>query len=176
MMLHSQEDGRFWNSFAKAGAGQRFCLILGTCFFCGLLPGAPGTYGSALAVLLAFLIWALPILYRALLVAGILVLAIAVCSVSASVLGKGDPSEIVIDEVAGYMVAVFALPKSFLALGLAFIFFRIFDILKPFPIRQADRNVRGGLGIVLDDMLAGVMTYIVVKLIFLKLFGLMYVR
>ena len=171
MMEGSQENRNFWRILANAGPGERFSLIVSSWFLCGLLPGAPGTFGTAAAVIVAFLTGTLPMAYRALILVGIIVLAMLTSSVSASALGKEDPSEVVIDEVAGYLVAVFALPVSLVNFVLAFIFFRAFDILKPFPIAQVEKKVRGGIGIVLDDLLAGLFTFAVVKLILISIGG-----
>lgn len=68
----------------------------------------------------------------------------------------GDPGEIVIDEVAGQWLALLSAPLTPLAYALVFLLFRIFDICKPWPVRWADRQVPGGLGIMLDDLLAAV--------------------
>ena len=75
-----------------------------------------------------------------------------------------DPSEVVIDEVAGFLLTMFLLPLSWLTLGLGFILFRVFDILKPYPIKQAEK-LRGGLGIVMDDLVAGIYAHLCVRLI-----------
>jgi phosphatidylglycerophosphatase A len=71
---------------------------------------------------------------------------------------------VVIDEVAGLLVTMFLVPLSWLALGLGFTLFRFFDILKPYPVRQAER-LRGGLGIVMDDLLAGLYAHICLRII-----------
>ena len=68
--------------------------------------------------------------------------------------GRNDPSEVVIDEVAGFFAATFFLPPSLLVMALGFVLFRFFDILKPYPIRRLEA-LKGGWGIVMDDLLAG---------------------
>ncbi|RLB33047.1 MAG: phosphatidylglycerophosphatase A [Deltaproteobacteria bacterium] len=165
MMTGPQQKNRFWNEFAKARALHKVSLVLSTWFFCGLLPGAPGTYGTAAAVIVGFFAGALPIVYRSFVVVAFIAVAVYTSSVSASLLKQNDPKEVVIDEVAGYLLTVFALPASLLSVVLAFIFFRVFDILKPFPIRQVEKRVRGGLGIVLDDLLAGIFAFVIVRLV-----------
>ncbi len=75
---------------------------------------------------------------------------------AATLFGGHDDSRIVIDEVAGLVVAGLFVPGSWLATGLAFALFRLFDVVKPFPAGWVDRRVRGGLGVVGDDLIAGV--------------------
>ena len=86
---------------------------------------------------------------------------------SASVLEKDlgpDPPQVVVDEVVGYWIAMFALPRSWALAIAGFFLFRIFDIVKPFPVRRAER-LRSGWGIMTDDVLAGVYTNVLLQLI-----------
>ena len=76
-----------------------------------------------------------------------------------------DPSQIVIDEIAGFMIAMIGHPFTWLNIGLGFVLFRVFDILKPPPIRQIDSKIKGAWGIVLDDVVAGVFACVVVWLV-----------
>jgi phosphatidylglycerophosphatase A len=78
-----------------------------------------------------------------------------VSGVTQDLLGRIDPPQVVIDEVGGILVALFLVPGSWLSFSLGFLLFRIFDIMKPFPVRRAEA-VKGGKGIVLDDFLAGI--------------------
>lgn len=87
------------------------------------------------------------------------------CDVAAKKLEKKDPREVVVDELAGYLVTMVALPATWVTLGIGFLLFRIFDIWKPWPIRWADTHVPGGLGILLDDLLAGLAAHLVLRLI-----------
>ena len=138
-------------------------LLLGFGFGSGLSPKAPGTAGTALA---------LPFLYLALayldvrsflwLTAAMSLVGIPICGLSSQKLGVHDHGGIVWDEFAGLFVTAIPLmlwPQSAhtgLVLLLAFVWFRIFDVLKPWPIRLLDKHVHGGLGIMVDDLLAGV--------------------
>jgi phosphatidylglycerophosphatase A len=125
-------------------------------FGAGLVPGAPGTWGSALAALLYWLVAPLPTLYF---LAGILIMFIAgvwICGTSAARLGVHDHGGIVWDEFVGMYIALVFLPPDIVWIAAAFLAFRLFDIWKPWPIRDLDHSVRGGLGIMLDDVLAGV--------------------
>ena len=145
---------------------RRVALVLATGFGIGFLPVAGATWGS-FAVALALLPLA-PNLTP--LGVGIAILVTCVVGVWAAgeaekTLGH-DANPIIIDEVAGMLVSVWAIPlggRPFLGLGLAFVLFRIFDILKPFPIRQS-QALPGGWGVVVDDLLAGVLTNVVLRL------------
>ena len=82
-----------------------------------------------------------------------------------ALLGEDDPPQVVIDEVAGFLLAVFFLPYSWFNLGLGFVLFRFFDILKPFPIRLLDQKLPGGAGIVLDDVMAGIYGNVLIRIV-----------
>ena len=125
-------------------------------WFAGKSPVAPGTCGSLAAILLApFLFMPLPIWGRLLLLAVLLYTGIKASDRAAAILGKKDPSEVVIDEVLGQWIT--CLPFATLNLWgylAAFVLFRLFDITKPWPIRRVEA-LPGGLGIMLDDAVAG---------------------
>ena len=86
--------------------------------------------------------------------------------VAENVLKKRDPGCIVIDEVAGQVVTLIGLPVNWISLAAGFVVFRGFDILKPFPIRTVERNISGGAGVVLDDVAAGILNNIVLRIVF----------
>ncbi len=92
-------------------------------------------------------------------------LAIFLAGQTEKILGRKDPSQVVIDEIVGYMVAVAGMPFSWTTALLGFFIFRIMDILKPYPIRKIDQKMPGGWGIVLDDVLAGVYTQIILRIL-----------
>jgi phosphatidylglycerophosphatase A len=124
-------------------------------FGAGLAPYAPGTFGSAVGVVGAWWLLELPLIARVAVVLGVVVLGIWICGESARRLGQHDDQRIVFDEIAGILLTSLAVvEKSFLALALVFVFFRFFDILKPWPIRDVDHSLHGGLGIMLDDLIA----------------------
>ena len=104
-------------------------------------------------------------LYGAVLLTAFLLVSWLACDVAANKLGKKDPREVVVDELAGYLVTMFALPATLLSLAIGFLLFRIFDIWKPWPIRVADTKVPGGLGILLDDLLAGLAAHLLLRAI-----------
>ena len=137
-------------------------VLLATGLGVGRLPIAPATWASAFTAIPLFFL--LPRLTRPeylALTIGITILAIVVCGPAEKALGH-DAHPIVLDEVAGMMVTMFAAPTSLpgppyaMALLVGFVLFRIFDIWKPWPIREADHRLHGGFGIMLDDVIAGV--------------------
>lgn len=135
---------------------HRASRLLATWFGCGHAPWAPGTAGTLGAVPLAWLVSRLP---------GAGVQWAAVALFSAAVMpaahragldfGEADASQIVVDEVAGYLVSLAAVPWSPAAAAWAFLLFRLFDIGKPWPARYFDRQWKNGPGVVLDDLCAG---------------------
>ncbi|MGM0502935.1 MAG: phosphatidylglycerophosphatase A family protein [Bacillota bacterium] len=139
--------------------------FLATGFNSGLSPVAPGTAGSLVAVVLVWLLAKLnliqqvdfPILFLVVL-ASIIIAQLA----QERIYEQKDASEIVIDEIAGYFMAMYALPINMLIP--AFVLFRIFDILKPPPINRLE-NFRGGFGVVLDDLGAGLITAVLIHLV-----------
>ena len=124
-------------------------------FGAGLAPRAPGTFGSAVGIVAAWWLLELPLLARVGVVLAVVVAGIWVCGESARRLGKHDDQRIVLDEIAGVLLTSLAVAeKSVLALVLVFVLFRVFDIWKPWPIRDVDHSLKGGLGIMLDDLIA----------------------
>jgi phosphatidylglycerophosphatase A len=125
-------------------------------FGSGLLPVAPGTAGTLAAIPLYLLLQGLPLAAYLALVAILLLGGVLVCGYTAGKLGVHDHPAIVWDEIVGYLVTMIAAPAGWQWLAAGFVLFRIFDILKPWPIRWFDRHVHGGAGIMLDDVIAGV--------------------
>jgi phosphatidylglycerophosphatase A len=136
--------------------------VIATWFGAGLLPRAPGTWGSLAALPFAWII-AYAGGWIALMVATILVFALGVWAAdrAAKETGVQDPGSIVIDEVAGQWMTLIPIGTDPLAFLIGFILFRAADIFKPWPASWADRTVKGGIGIMLDDMLAAVYPLIV---------------
>lgn len=116
----------------------------------------PGTLGTLWGVLFVYLMRGLGHYVQGLFTLALIVAAVILSGLHAKAAGKDDPQEVVIDEAAGFLVTFFLAPFSVLSLILAFLLFRFFDILKPYPIKAVERGVKGGAGIVLDDVLAGI--------------------
>lgn len=122
----------------------------------GLSPKAPGTAGTVMALPFVVLMMQWPLaLYLSCLVMLSLV-GIYLCGESARRLGEHDHPGIVFDEFVGMAITMFAVPLNLWTLLLGFVLFRLLDIFKPWPIREADHRLQGGLGIMLDDVIAGV--------------------
>jgi len=123
----------------------------------GLAPFAPGTFGTLVGVALYLAISGLPLMTYLGITLALSGVGIALCGRTASDLGMHDHPGIVIDEIAGFLVTMIAVPSGWWWLAAGFALFRLFDILKPWPIRWIDRRLGGGLGIMLDDLLAGLL-------------------
>lgn len=150
--LHFSELANPWNFFALG-------------FGSGLAPVAPGTFGTLMAIPLYLLLMQFsPGVYLLILLLTFL-LGIAICGVSAAKLGVHDHPGIVWDEFVGYWLTMFMAPAGWLWIVVGFVLFRFFDILKPWPIRSIDQRVSGGLGIMLDDVLAGIYSLIILQLL-----------
>jgi phosphatidylglycerophosphatase A len=126
-------------------------------FGAGLAPRAPGTFGSLVGLAAAWWLHDLPLVWRAGAVLVVIAAGILICGESARRLGRHDDQRIVLDEIAGVLLTSLAVAeKSLFAFALVFVFFRFFDIFKPWPIRDVDHSLEGGLGIMLDDLIAAV--------------------
>ena len=129
-------------------------LALG--FGSGLAPKAPGTFGTLAALPLYFLMMnlSLPVFVAITLI--ITIVGFWICDIAAKDMQVHDHGAIVWDEVAGMLITMIAAPVGLLPLVVGFVLFRFFDIIKPWPIKLLDRHVKGGFGIMIDDVLAGV--------------------
>lgn len=139
------------------------CLAFG--FGSGLSPKAPGTFGTLMAVPFCIALLQLSPLYYVVALVLSFLLGIYLCGKTATDLGVHDHPGIVWDEFVGYWITMAFVPANWLWLLVGFLLFRLFDIWKPWPIRLLDRNVHGGLGIMLDDVLAGCFAWVVLQLL-----------
>ena len=131
----------------------------------GLSPYAPGTMGTLVAIPLFLLAAQFGTLGVLLACAVICVLGVYLCARTTRALGVHDHSAIVWDEIAGYFVTMLFAPVSITTVVTGFVLFRLFDILKPWPISVIDSRLKGGLGVMLDDILAGMFALIVLQLL-----------
>jgi phosphatidylglycerophosphatase A len=140
--------------------------IISTVFYIGRLPFAPGTWCSFVALLawffLRFYIEGVFILYASLV---LFFIGVAVSTIHAEALLDEDPAEIVIDEWVGQWIALWMVPHSFIWGFVSFSFFRIFDIFKPGPIQSMD-DIKSGTGIMMDDVIAGILALLVTQSLF----------
>ena len=144
--------------------------FLATGAYLGYSPVAPGTAGSlGCAILVWFFVpevthASTPLAIGVALLSTLAFIALAIWAADRAELRFGhDASRIVIDEYAGYIVSILLLPKSLFVLAAAFLLFRVLDIFKPFPARRAE-TLPGGVGIVMDDVVAGIYTNILLRL------------
>lgn len=143
----------------------KFTLDFLASFFCvGHIPFAPGTFASLATALLLFFLPTIPTPYFLVGCAILFFVGVFISEKVAFLCRKRDPSKIVIDEVLGMSVSVFLLPKIWWLYGLAFLLFRFFDIYKPFWISKVEK-ISWGWGIMLDDLVAGLLTLGVVSII-----------
>ena len=138
--------------------------LLATFFYLGYSPVAPGTAGTIGAILPFYLISNLSPLAYFLILLGFIIFSIWISTEASAAFNKTDPSPVVLDEVCGYLVTMFLVPASLLNIFLGFFLFRFFDVLKPPPVRSAE-NLPRGLGIVTDDVLAGIYANIVLQVV-----------
>jgi len=139
-------------------------------FGSGLIKPAPGTWGTLAALpvwwfCLAELGWQ----WFLLVILISFVFGVFLCGYTANALGTHDHGSIVWDEFVGVWIALAFLPKTWLILLLGFLLFRLFDIIKPYPIKLLDKHVHGGFGIMIDDVLAGVFAWCSLKLLMVVL-------
>lgn len=133
---------------------HKFCNLLATGFYVGYLK-PPGTLGSLLAIVLLILTYYLGILGKFFVFVALFVIGIIVSEYYEKYHGEQDASEIVIDEIVGYYFVLIFVSFNFVNLLITFFLFRIFDIAKPYPIKQVE-SIEGGTGVMLDDLIAGI--------------------
>jgi phosphatidylglycerophosphatase A len=142
------------------GAAGLLAVGLGS----GLSPVAPGTAGTLFGVPLYLAASALSTTHYLVLCAALFLVGVWACGAASRALDVHDDPRIVLDEVVGFLVAMAGTPPSWASVAAGFALFRALDILKPWPIYVLDRRLGGGLGIMLDDVLAGVWVAVVLHL------------
>ncbi|MEJ2040030.1 MAG: phosphatidylglycerophosphatase A [Desulfosarcinaceae bacterium] len=140
-------------------------MFLATGGYTGRIPFAPGSFGSLVGIPLVYVLAQLPLAMAAITTVLLIAGAIWVAHEGEKALKVHDPGCIVIDEIVGMCVALLGLPFTIPYCVAGYVLFRIFDIVKPPPARQADQKLNGGLGIVMDDVIAGLMTNILIRLL-----------
>lgn len=143
-------------------------IKIATMFGIGKLPRAPGTWGSLATLPLCFLLLKLgPLFYMGITLA-LVILAIVAAEHYERQADHHDSKEIVIDECVGMLITMTWLPITWQSFALGFLLFRFFDVFKPFPISYFDRKVPGGFGVVADDIVAGILSSILLQMILHK--------
>ena len=141
--------------------------LLSLGFGSGLMPLAPGSFGTLLAILPYLFIARLPLPIYLLAVLTCFGSGIFLCQYTSTVLGVHDHMSIVWDEFVGFWVTMIAAPPSWKWILPGFVLFRVFDLVKPWPVNIADTQLEGGLGIMLDDLLAGLYAMACLQLLLL---------
>jgi phosphatidylglycerophosphatase A len=144
---------------------NRLFLLLATGFGVGYSPIAPGTLGTLITIPVYFFLSNIHSPLYEITLVGFFFLSVWISENAETFFGKKDDQRIVIDEMMGFLVTMLWVPKTMRFIIIGFFLFRFFDILKPFPIRRLEKKLKGGYGVVLDDVMAGVYANIVLHLI-----------
>lgn len=138
--------------------------LVATFFYVGLIPYAPGTWGTIAAIPLYYLISGAPYYLYIAVTAVVIFISVRASDVVENIYGRSDPGQIVADEVCGYLVTMVLIPPTLTNIIIGFFLFRFFDMVKPPPSRQAER-LPGGTGVVMDDVVAGIFANIVLQVV-----------
>jgi phosphatidylglycerophosphatase A len=144
---------------------KHFILLLATGFGVGYSPVAPGTLGTLVAIAVYYFLSNIPPPLYEITLIGFFFLSVWISENAEIFFGKKDDQRIVIDEIEGFLVTMLWVPKTLPFIIMGFFLFRFFDILKPFPIRRLEKKLKGGYGVVSDDVIAGVYANIILHLI-----------
>ena len=143
---------------------DRLFMFIATGAGSGYLPVAPGTWGSAVGVLLWLAVSRLALPAYLAVLGALFVIGVFSAGAAEKIVDRGDPGLVVIDEIVGQLIVLTAAPHHPVAVLAGFALFRLFDILKPFPVGWIDRHLHGGLGIMLDDVAAALYALLVLQL------------
>ena len=149
---------------------QKSVMFVATGCFIGNISFAPGTLGSIVGLPLCFLLSKIDLSIAVVLTVLFMFLSIRIAQQAEKILKTEDPGCIVIDEIVGLMVTLLGLPFNKVSAVAGFIIFRFIDILKPYPIRSIEKRLTGGTGIVMDDVVAGIYSNVVLRVIYFYCF------
>jgi len=138
-------------------------MAIATGLYSGYLPKAPGTWGSVVGLILYYFLHSLSLPTYLITVGVLLVVGIFAAGSAEKIMDRKDPGQVVIDEIVGILITLTAAPAHPVIWLLGFGLFRFFDILKPFPINWFDKNIQGGVGIMMDDVVAGIYSFLVLQ-------------
>ncbi len=142
---------------------EKAVLFLATGLKTGDIPFAPGTMGTVLGLPLCFFLSQIDVSIAAFGSVIFIFLAIWISGRAQKILKLDDPGCIVVDEISGIMIALLGIPFNLFNMVLGFFIFRGIDIFKPFPIRYLENKISGGLGIVIDDVVAGIYSNLIIR-------------
>ena len=131
-------------------------LVFASGGFVGFFPFASGTWGSLVGVAMLWLTRDTGLVFQALMIVALFIIGVWASGVTVKMLNQPDSSRIVIDEIVGMAITMYALPLTPYSLALGFFIFRFLDVLKPTPADWADSRLKGGLGVMADDVIAGI--------------------
>jgi len=151
---------------------DRLIVALATGMYSGYIPFAPGTWGSALALLPWYFCRNLGFLNYLFVLVFLFILGFFTAGSAEKIMNQPDPGCIVIDEILGIFITLALAPNHPAAWLTGFILFRFFDVVKPFPISWLDTHLHGGIGIMIDDVVAGVYALVCLRVIWLFVDGL----
>ncbi len=146
---------------------DKLIVALATGLYSGKIPFAPGTWGSAFALIPWYFCRGLSLANYLIVMAVLFVVGFLTAGSAEKILDRPDPGSIVIDEIMGMFITLTLAPNHPVAWLLGFILFRIFDVLKPFPVSWLDTHLHGGIGIMMDDVMAGIYALVCLQLIWL---------
>ena len=144
---------------------KKTILFLSSGCLLGNMPFAPGSFGTLAGLPICWLLSGIDVRISFSLIVLSVPCAVWIAGEAEKIIGKKDPGAIVIDEIVGMIFTLAGLPFTAATAGLGFVLFRVLDITKPFPIRFLERRFKGGSGIVLDDMAAGIVANITLRII-----------
>lgn len=142
---------------------QKSVMFLATGCYIGNISFAPGTFGSILGIPFCFFLSKIDFSIGVLLIVTFVLFAIWIADEAEKILKTQDPGNIVIDEIAGIILTLFGLPFNIISVTAGFLVFRTLDIWKPYPIRFLENKFSGGIGIVLDDVAAGILSNLILR-------------
>jgi phosphatidylglycerophosphatase A len=138
-------------------------LFIATGAYVGKIPFAPGTFGSLLGLVACYLLSLVPVAVAAVILVALILISVWASEHAEKLIGKKDPGSVVIDEVAGMVITMIGVPFGVVTATAGFFLFRFFDILKPPPVRFFQDDLPGGSGIVMDDVAAGIIANILLR-------------
>ncbi len=148
----------------------KLILFVATGFGLGRIPFAPGTFGTLGAIPLVWSMAGMGPGGVGFFLVSLILVSVYVADQAEKIMGEKDPGSIVIDEIAGFCVTLSLVPVGWISIILGFLVFRCFDVFKPGPVRYFEKHFSGGAGIVLDDIMAGVLAALVLKCLYWGLF------
>ncbi|MCB9481059.1 MAG: phosphatidylglycerophosphatase A [Desulfobacteraceae bacterium] len=144
---------------------EKIILFFAMGGYSGKAPFSPGTAGTLCSIPFVAAVSFIPSSFSVVFISFFILFSVYVSDKASEILENKDPKEVVIDEFAGFLVTMSGIGISFYSLFCGFLLFRFFDILKPWPIKNAEKAFKGGSGIVFDDIIAGIFANLILRLI-----------